>query len=75
MKAGAYDYITKPVNMEELRLVVGRGLEHLDLRQEVRISPLQPRQEVRLREHLGAVEAAALCARYGITAAHATQRC
>jgi len=36
MKAGAYDYITKPVNMEELRLVVGRGLEHLDLRQEVR---------------------------------------
>jgi len=36
MKAGAYDYITKPVNMEELRLIVGRGLEHLDLRQEVR---------------------------------------
>jgi DNA-binding NtrC family response regulator len=36
MKAGAYDYITKPVNMEELRLVVDRGLEHLDLRQEVR---------------------------------------
>jgi two-component system NtrC family response regulator len=36
IKAGAYDYITKPVNMEELRLIVGRGLEHLDLRQEVR---------------------------------------
>jgi two-component system NtrC family response regulator len=36
MRAGAYDYITKPVNMEELRLIVGRGLEHLDLRQEVR---------------------------------------
>jgi two-component system NtrC family response regulator len=36
MKAGAYDYITKPVNMEEMRLIVGRGLEHLDLRQEVR---------------------------------------
>jgi len=36
MKAGAYDYITKPVNVEELRLIVGRGLEHLDLRQEVR---------------------------------------
>jgi DNA-binding NtrC family response regulator len=36
MKAGAYDYITKPVNMEELRLIVNRGLEHLDLREEVR---------------------------------------
>ena len=37
MKAGAYDYITKPVNMDELRLIVSRGLEHLDLREEVRL--------------------------------------
>lgn len=37
MKAGAYDYITKPVNMDELRLIVNRGLEHLDLREEVRL--------------------------------------
>jgi DNA-binding NtrC family response regulator len=37
MKAGAYDYITKPVNMEELRLMVSRGLDHLNLREEVRI--------------------------------------
>ena len=37
MKAGAYDYITKPVNMDELRLIVNRGLEHIDLREEVRI--------------------------------------
>lgn len=36
MKAGAYDYVTKPVNMDELRLIVNRGLEHLDLREEVR---------------------------------------
>jgi DNA-binding NtrC family response regulator len=36
MKAGAYDYITKPVNIDELRLIVARGLEHLDLREEVR---------------------------------------
>lgn len=36
MKAGAYDYITKPVNMDELRLIVRRGLEHLDLQEEVR---------------------------------------
>ena len=37
MKAGAYDYITKPVNMEELRLMVSRGLDHLNLREQVRI--------------------------------------
>jgi len=37
MKAGAYDYITKPVNMDELRLIVERGLEHLGLREEIRI--------------------------------------
>ena len=37
MKAGAYDYITKPVNMDELRLIVSRGIEHLGLREEVRI--------------------------------------
>ncbi|MEO8594953.1 MAG: sigma-54 dependent transcriptional regulator [Candidatus Solibacter sp.] len=37
MRAGAYDYITKPVNMDELRLIMKRGLEHLELREEVRI--------------------------------------
>jgi two-component system NtrC family response regulator len=36
MKAGAYDYITKPVNQEELLLTVNRGLDHLRLREEVR---------------------------------------
>ncbi len=36
MKAGAYDYITKPVNMDELRLTVARGLERLGLQEEVR---------------------------------------
>lgn len=37
MKAGAYHYVTKPVNMDELRLIVNRGLEHSGLRKEVRI--------------------------------------
>ncbi len=35
MKLGAYDYITKPVNPESLRMVVARALEHLSLREEV----------------------------------------
>jgi DNA-binding NtrC family response regulator len=36
MKAGAYDYITKPVHPEELRLLVDRTLEHMQLVEEVR---------------------------------------
>ena len=36
MKAGAYDYLTKPVHIAELRVVVDRALEQLRLRAEVR---------------------------------------
>ena len=36
MRSGAYDYITKPVNMDELRLALTRALEHIHLLQEVR---------------------------------------
>lgn len=36
MKAGAYDYLTKPYEIDELRLVVGRALERQELREEVR---------------------------------------
>lgn len=35
VKAGAYDYITKPVNQEELLILLDRALEHRALRQEV----------------------------------------
>lgn len=34
MKRGAYDYISKPYDIEELRLVVRRALESLELREE-----------------------------------------
>jgi DNA-binding NtrC family response regulator len=37
MRAGAYDYIAKPVHPDELRLVVDRALEHARLREEVTI--------------------------------------
>ncbi len=36
MKLGAYDYVTKPVNPDALRLIVGRALDHVRLREEVR---------------------------------------
>ena len=35
MKAGAYDYLTKPIQVNELRMVVERALEHLRLKAEV----------------------------------------
>jgi DNA-binding NtrC family response regulator len=35
MKAGAYDYITKPVNFEELTLIIERALAHQHLLEEV----------------------------------------
>ncbi len=36
MRSGAYDYVTKPVNVDELNLVLDRALEHLGLLQEIR---------------------------------------
>ena len=42
MRAGAYDYLLKPVNIEELALLTGKIAEHQKLRRENR----------RLREHL-----------------------
>lgn len=35
MKAGAYDYLTKPVNIPELRIVVERALESISLHAEI----------------------------------------
>jgi two-component system response regulator HydG len=37
IRAGAYDFITKPVNVEELALAVSRAIEHKQLRSEVRV--------------------------------------
>lgn len=36
MKSGAYDYLPKPFDLDELRLMVARAAEHRQLRREVR---------------------------------------
>ena len=36
MKAGAYDFITKPIDYDELLLLISRALEHRDLVEQVR---------------------------------------
>jgi DNA-binding NtrC family response regulator len=51
MKQGAFDYITKPFNLDELRLILDRVLGHLQLSSENRIL----RQQVKSREGFGAV--------------------
>jgi DNA-binding NtrC family response regulator len=45
IRAGAYDFITKPVDMEQLELVLARAVSHRRLREEVR----------RLRREVGPV--------------------
>lgn len=37
MKLGAYDYVVKPLHMEELELTIGNALESIRLRKEVQI--------------------------------------
>jgi len=34
LKSGAYDYLTKPLDFDALKLVIGRALEHTQLQQE-----------------------------------------
>lgn len=34
MKLGAYDYLTKPLNFEELKIIIERAMDHLRLRKE-----------------------------------------
>ena len=36
LKAGAFDYLTKPLDIEELKILVAKGLEHYRLHQENR---------------------------------------
>ena len=43
LKKGAYDYLTKPLDFDELKLVMGRAMEHSRLKEENRL----------LRESLG----------------------
>src|SRR6516225_7628209 len=51
MKCGAYDYITKPFNFDELRLVLDRVTAHLQLATENRLL----REQVKSRHGFGAI--------------------
>ncbi len=51
MKHGAYDYVTKPFNLEELRLLLERVLSHLQLTSENRLL----REQVKSKEGFGSI--------------------
>ncbi|HYE25417.1 MAG TPA: sigma-54 dependent transcriptional regulator [Clostridia bacterium] len=51
MKQGAYDYVTKPFNAEELRLLLERVLGHLQLTSENRLL----REQVKTKEGFGSI--------------------
>ncbi len=51
IRAGAYDFITKPVDLETLALALERAVKYRDLRQEVR----RLRQAVRETQQFGAI--------------------
>jgi two-component system response regulator AtoC/two-component system nitrogen regulation response regulator NtrX len=51
MKRGAYDYISKPYDIEELRLVVSRAMERLELKQE----NIELRKELERRSGFGPI--------------------
>ena len=51
MKAGAYDYVTKPFTFDELRLVLDRVTAHLQMATENRLL----REQVKTRHGFGAI--------------------
>src|SRR6266487_667924 len=51
MKAGAYDYMTKPFSLEELRLLLARVASHLKLKTENRVL----REKIRSRQGYGSI--------------------
>jgi len=53
MKLGAFDYLTKPLDLDELRVVVGKALEHLRLRRELSYFKAREEQAGRLAEIIG----------------------
>jgi transcriptional regulator with AAA-type ATPase domain len=51
MKAGAYDYMTKPFSLEELRLLLARVASHLKLKTENRVL----REKIKSRQGFGSL--------------------
>src|SRR5205823_5895591 len=59
IRAGAYDFVTKPLDMEDLALTVHRAVKHRALQEEVRRLRRAVRDARRFEEMIGASDAMA----------------
>jgi two-component system response regulator HydG len=53
MKAGAYDYLTKPLDFDELKLTIERAMEHTQLKDENRDLKAQLKNRAQARQIIG----------------------
>ena len=53
IRSGAYDFLTKPVEMELLTLTIARAVEHRQLKQQIHLLEQQAREEKHFGEMLG----------------------
>jgi DNA-binding NtrC family response regulator len=53
MKSGAYDYLAKPVKMEEVLMVIGRALEFRDIKRENQALKNQLKKKYRFENFIG----------------------
>jgi two-component system response regulator AtoC len=53
MKLGAFDYLTKPLDLDELQLVINKALAHIRMRQELSYLKARDKTGERLSEILG----------------------
>ncbi|MDZ7831885.1 MAG: sigma-54 dependent transcriptional regulator [Desulfobacterales bacterium] len=53
MKAGAYDYLTKPLDFDELKLTIERAMEHTQLKDENRDLKAQLKNMAQARQIIG----------------------
>ncbi|MFC1717221.1 sigma-54-dependent transcriptional regulator [Candidatus Poribacteria bacterium] len=53
MRLGVYDFVTKPINMEELTLIINRVLESKELADSVRVLRTQAKERYRFPDIIG----------------------
>ena len=61
MKRGAYDFVTKPLNLDKVEMLIARALKSQNLEQENRTLASTGGRSVRIGKHLGRI--AAFCAK------------
>ena len=75
MKAGAYDYLTKPVHPDQMSVVVRRALEHVHLVEQVRTLRISLNQKYGFENILGHSDVLLEVLDQAVRAAHSSAPC